>query len=197
VLRAVASGNELQTVLLDIAQAAAGLFVAPWAGVFVSEGDEIGFYAQFSSPDVKLERRRWPRPNVRTSSLAEVLRDRSVVRFDDQSTLGDDYAQSRDAANRVGIKSSAYVPVPAGGAAVGVCVFRDVVDPFTDDDVALLQSFAAQAATAVENARRQQELRDALELQTATTEVLRLISTTPGDLDTVLARPRSTTWRGW
>ncbi len=186
VLHAVASGDDLQTVLLEIAQAAAGLFDAPSAGVFALEGDEIALYAQFTAPDGEVERGRWPRPNDRTSSLAEVLRDRSVIRFEDQSTLGDEYAQSREAANAIGARSAVYVPVPAGDAAVGVCVFRDVVDPFTDDDVVLLQSFAAQAATAVENARRQQELRDALELQTATSEVLRLISTTPGDLDTVL-----------
>jgi GAF domain-containing protein len=115
-----------------------------------------------------------------------VLRDRSVIRFADQSTLGDEYAQTRDAAVAIGARSSVYVPVPAGGAAVGMCVFRDVVDPFTDDDVTLLQSFAAQAASAVENARRQQELNDALELQTATSEVLRLISDHPGDLHAVM-----------
>ena len=187
VFQAVTSGNDLRTVLLDVARAACGLFDAPSAGVFVLEGDEIGLYAQFTAPDGEVERGRWPRPNDRTSSLAEVLRDRSVIRFDDQSTLGDEYAQSREAAHAIGARSSVYVPVPAGGAAVGVCVFRHVVDPFTDDDVALLQSFAAQAASAVENARRQQELRDALELQTATSEVLRLISDHPGELDTVLA----------
>ena len=71
-----------------------------------------------------------------------------MIRFDDQSSLGDEYAQSREAANAIGIKSAVYVPVPAGGAAVGVCVFRDAIDPFTDDDVALLQSFAVQAASA-------------------------------------------------
>jgi two-component system, NtrC family, sensor kinase len=186
VLQAVASGDDLQTVLLGIAQAAAQLFDAPSAGVFALEGDEIGLYAQFTAPSGEMERGRWSRPNDRTSSLAEVLRDRSVIRFDDQSTLGDEYAQSRDAANAIGARSSVYVPVPAGGAAVGVCVLRDVVDPFTDDDVVMLQSFAAQAASAVENARRQQELRDALELQIATSEVLRLISDHPGDLHAVM-----------
>ncbi len=186
VLRAVTSGEDLQTVLLDIAEAASGLFDAKTAGVFVLEGGEIGMYAEFTTPEGEAVRGRWPRPNDQTSSLAEVLRERSVVRFDDQSALGDEYATSRDAANVVGIKSSVYVPVPTGGAAVGICVFRGVIDPFTDDDVALLQSFAAQAANAVESARRADELREALELQTATSEVLRLISDNPGDLAAVL-----------
>ncbi len=187
VLSAVTSGNDLQTVLLDIAAAASDLFQAMSAGVFVLEGDEIGMYAEFATPDGELRRRgRRPRPNDRTSSLAEVLRERSVMRFDDQSALGDEYAQSRDAATALGIKSSVYVPVPTGGAAVGMCVFRDEVDPFTDDDVALLQSFASQAAHAVESARRADELRESLQLQTATSEVLRLISDHPGDLPAVM-----------
>lgn len=187
VLSAVTSGNDLQTVLVDIAAAASDLFRAMSAGVFVLEGDEIGMYAEFATPDGELRHRgRFARPNVRTSSLAEVLRERSVIRFDDQSMLGDEYAQSRDAAAALGIKSSVYVPVPIGGAAVGMCVFRDEVDPFTDDDVALLQSFAAQAAHAVESARRADELRESLALQTATSEVLRLISAHPGDLHAVM-----------
>ncbi len=186
VLRAVASGNELQTVLVDIALAAAGLFDAPAAGVFALEGEEIAVYGQFPTPDGRHTHGRIQRANDRTSSLAEVLRERSVLRFDDQSALGDEYAQSRQAATAMGVKSAVYVPLPAGGAAVGMCVFRAAVDPFSDDDVALLQSFAAQAASAVENARRQEDLRSALELQTATSEVLRLISTTPGDVGTVL-----------
>ncbi len=186
VLRAVSSGSEVQMVLIDVAVAAGGLFDAQNAGVFVLEGDEIGLYGQFTVPNGGSMRGRLPRPNDRTSSLAEVLRDRKVIRFDDQSALGDEYAQSREAAERIGAKSSVYVPVPAGGAAVGVCVFREVVDPFTDDDVALLQSFAVQAASAVESARRQQELRYALELQTATSEVLRLISDHPGNLHAVM-----------
>ena len=187
VLRAVTAGNDLQTVLLDIAAAASELFGAKTAGVFVLEGDEIGMYAEFEIPDGELRHRgRWPRPNDRTSSLAEVLRDRVVVRFDDQSSLGDEHAQTRESAHAVGIKSSVYVPVPTGGAAVGMCVFRGDIDPFTDDDVVLLQSFAQQAAHAVESARRADELRESLALQTATSEVLRLISANPGDLTTVL-----------
>ena len=194
VLRAVTSGNDLQTVLLDIAAAASQLFDAKSAGVFVLEGDEIGMYAEFASVDGEHRPRgRWPRPNERTSSLAEVLRDRCVIRFDDQSSIGDEYAQSRDAAAQAGIKSSVYVPAPTGGAAVGMCVFRGVIDPFTDDDVALLQSFATQAAHAVESARRADELAarntelaEALQLQTAASEVLGLIGEHPGDLQRVL-----------
>ena len=195
VLRAVATdGNDLQTVLLDIATAAAGLFDAQMAGVFLTEGDEVGMYFhQAAEVSGATQRGRFGRDNSDSSALTEVLRDRQVVRFDDQSVLGDEYAQSREAAIAIGARSAVYVPMPSGGLPLGIVVFKRIVEPFTDDDVALLQSFAAQAANAVESARRADELAarnaelaEALQLQTAASEVLRLISDHPGDLHAVM-----------
>jgi hypothetical protein len=107
VLRAVTSGDDLQTVLLDIAAAASGLLDAKTAGVFVLEGGEIGMYAEFKMPDGESVRGRWPRPNDRTSSLAEVLRERSVIRFDDQSSIG---VVGRTALLRAHISGSSSAP---------------------------------------------------------------------------------------
>ena len=189
VLRTVADRvGDLGGVLLGIATHAAQLCGADKSAVFMFEGDHVATYLH------GFDRTRGQRDDRPDSALTKVLRERIVIRFDDQSEVTDpEFAYSKQAAREAGFKSVAYVPVSTQGVPIGIAVFKTRIEPFTDDEVELLQAFAAQAGNAVASAQmvrdiqlRNAELAEALELQTATSAVLRLISAHPGDQRTVL-----------
>src|SRR5439155_1378058 len=82
-----------------------------------------------------------------------------------------------------GTRSMSGSPLRREGKAIGaLIVYRDRLAPFTDAEMIIQQSFADQAAIAIENARLFNETREALERQTATAEVLGVISSSAGDL---------------
>ncbi len=86
-----------------------------------------------------------------------------------------------------GTRSMSGSPLRREGKAIGaLIIYRDRLQPFTDDEMALQQIFADQAAIAIENARLFNETKDALERQTATAEVLQVISRSAFDLGAVL-----------
>src|SRR5690348_10289792 len=87
---------------------------------------------------------------------------------------------------QAGIRTIMAVPLMREGSAIGsVTIWRDVIRPFTDRQISLLQTFANQAVIAIGNVRLFNQLKESLEQQTATSEILRVISESPTDAQPV------------
>ena len=187
ILRVISSSpTDVQPVLDAVAEHSARLCGALFASVYQFDGELIHRGANYNYPPLALERSRqfFPtRPN-RQLFTARAILERAVVHVPDVQR-DNEYAVP-DFLREVGCRSVLSVPMLRDGNPIGaITVWRAEVGPFTDRQVALLKTFADQAVIAIENVRLVTELEGRNRDLTATSEILRVISSSPTDVQPV------------
>jgi GAF domain-containing protein/CheY-like chemotaxis protein len=186
------SPNDVQPVLDTIASIAQRLCHAEHA--FVLRREEQGYRLVASNdavPDWVSAIKAKPLPVDRQSLTGRVALARRIVHVED---LQADPDYSLRPTLQHGVRSELGVPLLRDGEVIGVIIVgRTEVKPFTERQIALIETFADQAVIAIENARlfeaeqtRTRELQQSLEYQTATSDVLSVISRSPNDVQAVL-----------
>ncbi|HEY7248371.1 MAG TPA: GAF domain-containing protein [Xanthobacteraceae bacterium] len=198
VLQAISSSpGKLAPVFDAILEKAVRICEAKFGTLYLAEGDGFRAVAMHNAPAAyRLTRQHGlvhPPPNsssgraARTKQVAHVVDIKSLPDY----VAGDPFFVS--AVELAGFRTVVSVPMLNENELVGIIsIYRNEVRPFTDKQIELVSSFAAQAVIAIENARlfeaeqqRTRELTESLEQQKATSEVLRVISTSAGALDPV------------
>src|SRR6516165_5149311 len=182
------SRTDVQSVLDTVCQSAAQLCEAYDAAIWRPNGDQLLLAAHYG-PITQIE----SVPLVRGTVLARSILDKRTIHIADFQSEAAEFPITSEYARRLGFHTGLYVPLMREGVAIGVMALRRAeAQLFTERQVALLQVFADQAVIAIENARLLNELRqrttdltESLEQQTAASEVLKVISSSPGELEPV------------
>jgi class 3 adenylate cyclase len=180
------SPGELQAVFDIILKNANRLCDAKFSALFIYENGLIRVPSHVDLPPPLAEhfRKRNHQPPIPGTAIETLIKTKRLVHIRDQHESPE--GLSSPATTLAGARTYLAVPLLKDGNVLGaIATFRQEVRPFTDKQIELVQNFASQTVIAIENARLLIELRQSLEQQTATSEVLHIISSSPGELEPV------------
>ena len=182
------SSGDLEPVLETILKNATRVCEANFGVLTLYEGEDLfRVVAMHNAPPAYAELRR-REPVIRATPFVRMVTTKKPFQIPDMTELPA-YKEKNDPdlvlfIDLTGVRTNLMVPLLTDATVIGVItVYRTKVRPFADRQMELLKNFGTQAVIAIENARLLNELRQALEQQTATSEVLKVVSTTHGELE--------------
>jgi two-component system, NtrC family, sensor kinase len=187
ILRVIAcSPGDLKPILSAVSERALKLCDAAHSNIFLVEGDKLRSAASLGTISASIGEGQFI-PLTRGSVTGRAVLDRVAIHMKDLAAAPEEgFPIGRELQRRVGSRTFLAVPLMREDRPIGaIALWRMEVRRFSDTQVALVKTFADQAAIAIENVRLFKETQEALERQTATAEILRVISESPADVQPV------------